>query len=115
MRMTKEDIAQIQVVDWVKQCTDLPVWHTANQRQTSPQHGSMLKRMGVRPGVADLFFPRKQGLFSGLFLELKVGSNKPTPLQTAFLEEMTKEGYMAACVWGSEAAIEFIKTFYNIN
>ena len=114
MAATAEDIEQIKIVSWVKQCTDLPVWHTANQRQTSPQHGSLLKRMGVLSGVSDLFFPRSSNGKSGLFLELKVGTNKPTELQIKFIENMKKEGYEGIVCWGADESIKFIKNFYHL-
>ena len=109
-----EDVEQIKIVEWVKQLAKVPVLHIANQRQTSPQHGTLLKRMGVRPGTSDLFFPRGSGRFSGLWIELKVGNNKPSSLQQQFLDEMNEEGYLAECVWGSESAIQLIKSFYGL-
>ena len=63
-----ETIAQIQVVNWVKQCTTIPVIHIGNERKCSPQYGAMLKRLGTRAGVSDLFFPRSNGKQHGLFL-----------------------------------------------
>lgn len=115
MKLTAETTEQIKIFDWIRACTDLPAMHIALERKCSPQYGAVLKRMGVIPGISDIFIPRKSGIYSGLWLELKVGKNKPTPAQADFLVQMTKEGYMAVCVYGSEAAIEFIKTFYEID
>lgn len=114
MAVTAEDVEQIKIVSWIKQCTDLTVWHTANQRQTSVQHGSLLKRMGVLSGVSDLFFPRSSNGKKGLFLELKVGKNKPTELQLTFIKNMKKEGYEGVVCWGADESIKFIKDFYNL-
>ena len=115
MLLGKESIAQIQICDWLKQKTDLPFYHFPLEGKRSLANASVLKRMGMKAGPSVLYFPRSHGQYKGLWLEIKVGKNKPTPMQTAFLDLMTKEGYMAACVWGSEAAIEFIKTFYEID
>lgn len=109
-----EDIQQMIVVDYVKQCTNLPVLHIPNQRQTSPQHGFMLKRMGVWAGCADLFFPRSNSVKKGLFIELKTLTGKPTDKQIAFLEAMECEGYSTSICYGSEEAIETIKEFYAL-
>lgn len=114
MGATCEDIEQIKVVEFVKQCTDLPVIHIANQRTTSPQHGAMLKRMGVRPGVSDLFFPRSNRIHSGLWLELKTLKGRPTQLQIDFIVDMIKEGYAAKVCYGAEHAIALIKDFYSL-
>jgi hypothetical protein len=109
-----EDIEQIVVVEFVKQCTDLPVFHIPNQRQTSPQHGAMLKRMGVWAGCADLFFPRSNHFKKGLFIELKTLKGRPTEKQIAFLEAMEREGYSTQICYGSKEAIETIKAFYAL-
>lgn len=105
---------QITVIDWLKLATDLPYIHTANERRCSPQQGAMLKRMGVRAGVSDIFIPRATELFHGAWIELKVGRNKPTPAQLQFMGDMIAEGYYAACAYDADECILMIKTLYNI-
>jgi hypothetical protein len=114
MAASQEDIEQIKVVEFVRQCTNLPFWHTANQRQTSPQHGALLKRLGVKPGVSDLFFPRGNNKHKGLFIELKTLTGKPSKLQEQFLSDMIAEDYAGKFAYGAEHAIQIIKTFYSI-
>ena len=109
-----EDIEQIIVIEFVKQIARVPVFHIANQRQTSPQHGSMLKRMGVLAGVSDLFFPRENELYKGMFIEMKSLIGKPTILQLQFLDDMRAEGYMGIVANGSQDAINCIVDFYNL-
>jgi hypothetical protein len=111
---TAEDIEQIIVIEFVKQIALVPVIHIANQRQTSPQHGAMLRRMGVLAGASDLFFPRGNQYYSGLFIEIKTKTGKPTPLQSKFLDDMRKERYMATVAYGSQDAINCIVDFYNL-
>lgn len=103
-----EAIEQIKVVEFVKQCTDLPVIHIANERITSAYAGAILKRMGVRAGCADLFFPRQPALW----IELKTKKGKLSLLQKEFLDEMRKEGYTAEVCYGADEAIKFIKSHY---
>jgi hypothetical protein len=55
-----------------------------------------LKRGGVLPGVPDLFVPHASGGFNGLFLELKVGTNRQTKEQKAIAEQLSGEGYLVA-------------------
>lgn len=109
-----EDIEQIVVLEFLRQCTSIPVIHIANQRATSPQHGAMLKRMGVWAGAADLFFPRSNHSHKGMFLELKTLKGKPSVNQIAFLDAMTKEGYFSVICYGSKEAIDTIKLFYGL-
>jgi hypothetical protein len=114
MKVGPEDIEQIKVCEFVKQCTDLPFIHTANERRCSPQQGAFLKRKGVLAGVADIFIPRAHGKYHGLFIELKTLKGKPTPAQIKFLDNMNKEKYFALVCYGAEETIETIKTFYNL-
>jgi hypothetical protein len=108
-----EDVMQMLTVNWLRQCTDLPFWHTANERQTSAQHGLKLKKMGVLSGVSDLIFPRGNSTFKGLVLELKVKPNKPTKSQIQFQEMMIEEGYACFICYSYDEAIQVIKAFYS--
>ena len=111
----KEDIEQIKLVEWLKNKTDLPFFSIANQRTCSSQYGSLLKRMGVRAGVSDLMIPRATKHYHGTFIELKTDSGRLADNQKKFIEDMLKEGYFAACCFGSNAAIHIIKTLYSIH
>jgi len=109
-----EQLLQIAVCRFAR-LHKIPFLHVANERKASPYFGSLLKDMGVRPGVADCLFPRGNAEFKGLWLELKVAKRKPTPLQTQFLNEMKAEGYQALWCQGIDAAMEIIKDFYSIS
>lgn len=109
-----EQIAQIQVREWVIQNTDLKFFHFANERVCTPQYGSLLKRMGVTPGVSDIFLPKGNPTFKGLWIELKVGKNKATPAQLDFINNMIEEGYQAMVAYGAEEAILMIRQFYGL-
>ncbi len=67
--------------------------------------------MGVKRGVADFFLAFPQNGKAGLWVELKVGKNKPTKEQIEFGERKKHRGYEAVIVWGSEAAREAIKAY----
>lgn len=73
--------------------------------------GALLKRMGVKRGVADFFLAIPLNGKAGLWVELKVGKNKPTKEQQAFLDRKAQRGYEAVCVWGTDAAREVIKSY----
>lgn len=114
MAIGAEAIEQIKIVEWLKQCTDLPFIHIGNERKCSPQYGALLKRMGIKKGVADLFFPRGNAHYKGLFIELKTLTGKPTKEQIQFLDEMSRENYFTAINYGSEETIGTIKAFYGL-
>ncbi len=111
---TPESTEQILIVNWVRQCTDIPCIHIVNEGKRSQQQGSMLKRMGMTSGVSDLFFPRATPEFHGLWIEVKAMNGKVSPAQQKFIDNMIQEGFFAIAAWGADAAIEIIKTHYHL-
>lgn len=114
--MKPEQIEQIKLFDWIRSRKDIfPFcFHIANERQTSPQQGRILKRMGVKSGVSDIFVGIPSGRFNGMFLELKAGSNVPTDNQEKFMIDMSSQGYY--CIWscGYEKARESIEHYLGL-
>lgn len=72
---------------------------------------SNLKAEGVRAGVLDMFLPVVRGPWHGLFLELKVGKNTPSPKQHEFIQEMRQQGYGACWCVGWERAVEVLEAY----
>lgn len=54
---------------------------------------AILSREGVVPGIPDLFLAVPRTPFSGLFIEMKYGKNKPSPEQIAMIERLKSQGY----------------------
>lgn len=73
-----------------------------NEGRRAPRTGAHLKRMGMKPGAADMLLVI-QG--DAHFLELKVGRNKQSPAQLAFEAECFFFGIpYAVCRTPEEAA-----------
>lgn len=111
-----ERIDHINTVNWFKHHypeLDDDFHHFANERKCSVIQGALLKRMGVKRGVADFFLAIPLNGKAGLWVELKVGKKKPTKEQQAFLERKAQRGYEAVCVWGTKAAREAISAYLN--
>jgi hypothetical protein len=109
-----ERIDHINTVNWFKHHypeLDADFHHFANERRCTPQEGRMLKRMGVKRGVPDFFLAIPLNGKAGLWIELKVGANKPSKEQIEFGERKRQRGYEAVVVWGTEAAREAIKAY----
>ncbi len=114
MSLQPEQAEHINVVNWFNyQFPDLAddFHHFANERKCSIQQGRILKRMGVKKGVSDFFLAIPLNGYAGFWLELKVGKNKVTPDQEAFLKRKTERGYLCSACWGFEAAKELILTY----
>lgn len=109
-----ERIHHINTVNWFKHNypeLDDDFHHFANERRCSPQEGYLLKRMGVKKGVSDFFLAIPCNGKAGLWIELKVGKNKPSKEQQAFLDRKAQRGYEAVWVVGTEAAREAIGNY----
>lgn len=74
-----------------------------------------MKEEGVKAGVPDIFLPAARCGWHGLFVELKVGRNKPTELQAEWLEDLTLEGYLAVTCWGFDEAAALIESYLEDN
>lgn len=69
---------------------------------------------GLTAGVSDLFLPFPNGSFCGLYIEMKVGRNKPTAEQACFTRDMNAYGYRAVTCWGADAAIACIADYLDM-
>ena len=88
--------------------------HFANQRSCSIQEGRKLKRMGVKRGVSDIFVAIPKNGKSGLWLELKVGSGKPSKEQIDFLARKQERGYVCRVAWGYSDAIDILLDYLEL-
>ena len=113
MNIRPEESAQITLCDYAK-LHKLPFFHIANERKCSFIYGQLLKKMGVVKGFSDIFMPRGNQNFKGLFIELKAGKNKPTPSQIDFLNKIILEGYAGHVAYGADEGIAIIKSFYDL-
>lgn len=115
MKVGAEDTQLIITMDWIRHngLADI-TWHTANERSTSPQAGSILKRKGVLSGVADIFIARASGAWNGCFIELKVKGGKLSPAQSKFLESMARENYFTAVRYSADEAIATIREYLQM-
>lgn len=120
MRLKHEQFEQIQLIKWFyntfPELQD-DIHHFANERKCSFKYGSLLKSMGVKRGVSDVFLAIPQNGKNGLWIELKVGKNKPTKSQIAFSERKKMRGYETSFCWGCEAAkvvlLDYLKDYIS--
>lgn len=111
MKLKKtESQEQIAVIDYCD-FKHIPIFHIPNGGSRNKIEAANLKRQGVRAGVPDLMLPvAKQG-YHGLFIEMKVGYNKPTENQEKWIELLSKNGYLVKTCWGADEAINLITNY----
>jgi hypothetical protein len=75
-----EDKHQIALFDWARHIPDLKnMFHIPNGGKRNGLEAIRFKRMGVKPGVSDVFLPVAKNGYHGLWIELKTPIEmKPT-------------------------------------
>ena len=109
-----EEQEQIAVMQWrdlmVNRYPDLEdLIHIGNGGLRSKSEAVRFKRMGVRPGVSDLFRPAPVGKYHGLWVEMKrKKGGRLEPEQKDWIERMNRKGYLAVVAHGAEEACDVI-------
>lgn len=103
----QEQEAVINYCDFKK----ILVVHIANEGKRSVAYAARLKRIGMRKGFPDLFFPIPSGKYHGLFIELKSMNGRATPAQRWWIAELSARGYRAVICKGADAAIQEINSY----
>lgn len=70
-----------------------------------PAVAAKLKAEGVKAGVPDLFLPVARHGYHGMFIELKVGDNKPSQVQLDMIRNLIAERYFCKAIWDSVDAV----------
>lgn len=121
MALKPEQLEQTKLFEWLKLnpktkhcCFSIP-----NDGVRSPRLGALMKRLGLKPGVSDLFIAFPNKYYHGLFIELKAIDQKtgkyrkPTASQIEFLLEMNKMGYLSVVSNGADEAIKIVEHYLN--
>lgn len=91
------------------------LYHIPNGGKRDARTATALKRQGVKAGVPDLHLPVARGGYHGLYIELKVGSNRATALQRDWLSELEKQGYLAVVCYGWQQAAQQLINYLELN
>lgn len=123
-----ETTEQIRVIDWAKHReTKYPAlkWliHIPNGGRRDSKEAKVLKQMGVKAGVCDLFLPYPANVFvrevneikiyHGRFIEMKYGNNTLSKEQQQFLYDMACRGYYVATCYSYNQAVNVIENYLH--
>lgn len=89
-------------------------WHVPNGGRRSFRDAQRFKLMGVRPGVADLFFLRAAHGYYGLFLEVKASRGRLSEDQLLFESECVDEGYLYMCCDSVQSILTAVRWYYGL-
>jgi hypothetical protein len=107
---------QVKLFRWAEQNLDKhPVlrymFAIPNGGHRHPATAGRMKAEGVKRGVPDIFLPHPRGHYCGLFIEMKVKSNKPSRLQREYIAYLLDEGYKVCVCYSCQEAIEKIQEY----
>ncbi len=119
---------QVKVFEWAKimqnKIPELELLMAIPNGAFYGGHWSVARRMkeeGVRSGVPDIFLPvikmdldiHDPHIYGGLWIEMKVGKNKPSEEQKWWIEKLTHQGYVTVVCYSAEEAIKEIQNYLN--
>lgn len=117
-RKQPEQAEQILLCSWFAKKypeIDSIFFHISNGTHVGAYRGSILKKMGVKPGIPDIFLavPRyeKRETFHGLFIEMKSKTGKISPAQKLSHEKLREKNYKVEVCWSFMQARVIIQTY----
>lgn len=108
-----EESIQKTVMEWVRLHPLLSkvIFHIPNEGRRTWRFGKLLKLMGMRAGVSDLFVGLARHGYHGAWIELKSSKGILTPAQKGFMRDMAAQGYYVRACWSVDEAIQVIKDY----
>lgn len=88
--------------------------HCPNEGKRTPWNGKLMKDMGMRKGVVDLFIAVPRHGHGGAWIELKSACGFLKPEQKQFLKDMSEQNFYTAVCWSIEEAISVISWWFGI-
>lgn len=115
----REDEHQTALTNWARMMrTQYPALrlyhHIPNGGLRDKRTAARLIGQGVHSGAPDVFIPAARGGYHGIYIELKTGTNKPTPNQNEFMSGAMAEGYYCAVCYGWPCAAAVIEDYLHM-
>lgn len=113
-----EDNEQIQIFDRAalslgKYPELALLFHIPNGGKRNVREAARFKRMGVKPGVPDMFLPVPRGKKHGLFIELKAPNGRVSDYQSEWLSRLGELGYAAYVCFGADDAWDVLTKYLD--
>lgn len=119
MKTQSESAEQIELFRWAGysrgKYPELELMHhIPNGGKRNEIEAARFKREGVLAGVSDIFLPVARGKFHGLYIEMKARKGKVSDRQKWWIEEVSKQGYLAEVCYGWEMAKDVIVKYLEV-
>ena len=107
---------QVALFQWAAtQVTQHPelalLYSNQNAGKRSPGAARWAIAEGLKAGIPDLHLPVARGGYHGLFIEMKIGRNRPRENQAWWLDQLHAQGYLAVVCYSWYEAAEVIKRY----
>ena len=104
--VTSEHDEQVRLFKLSTQYSELDtMFAIPNGGHRSKATAGRLKAEGVKSGVPDIFLPVRSRGYGGMFIEMKVGRNKPTENQRDYMFNLSAAGYYCTTCYGADDAL----------
>ena len=108
-----EHSLQVQCVQWFRFAfPNKLIFAVPNGGARNIVVATKLRAEGVLKGVPDLFIPEPNLNYHGLFIELKVGYNKPTEYQKELMQKLIFRKYACAVCYTFEEFEKIVKDYF---
>ena len=117
--LCSEDQEQVALMRWAAYQEKLypalkRLYHIPNGGSRNAIEAAKLKRMGVKPGVPDLFLPEARGGYHGLYIEMKrVKNGVVSAAQKGWIKALRESGYRVEVCKGWVAASEVLVDYLS--
>lgn len=109
--MTEHDLQASIIAEADLRANQDPRWRFLMAIPNGQYRKGQRMEPGLRAGAPDLFLPVAARGAHGLFIELKVGSNKATDSQLRMIDQLKMQGYCATVIWEAQMAIDLISWY----
>ena len=72
-----------------------------------------MKKEGQLKGCPDLFIPEPNNKYSGLFIEMKHGKNKPSKEQVEIMDKLRQRGYKVELCYSFDSFVEMVNDYFE--
>jgi hypothetical protein len=111
---TTEAQEQMAIMRWLD-LKGIPAFHIPNGGKRNLIEAVKFKKLGVKPGIPDIFLPIPRKSYHGLFIELKKDKKAYlTEKQQFWVEELSRQGYLVHVAYGAEQAIRYISNYIDL-
>ncbi len=111
---SNEDEEQAAVIEYCE-LMKIVVVHIPNEGKRSMAYGARMKRLGMKKGFPDLFFPSPRLGYHGLMIEMKTDrKSRVSPEQKGWILYLQKQGYCATVCYGADEAIAELKKYFEL-